>query len=165
MLKYWNTDIVFQEIPDETTLAINLTSCPCHCPGCHSNYLGQDIGKPLDITEIGCLMSVYGKSITCICFMGGDAAPAEVQKLADDIKQRYPHYKVAWYSGRQYLPHEIDKKHFDYIKLGPYIAHLGPLSSAKTNQRMLKKQQDGSFSDITAGFWKKNAAKQEAVTK
>lgn len=31
MLKYVNTGIVFQEIPDETTLAINISNCPCAC--------------------------------------------------------------------------------------------------------------------------------------
>ena len=29
MLKYVDTDIVFQEFPDEVTLAINLSNCPC----------------------------------------------------------------------------------------------------------------------------------------
>ena len=47
MLKYTNTDIVFQEIPDEVTLAVNLSGCPCHCPGCHSQYLWGDEGEPL----------------------------------------------------------------------------------------------------------------------
>ena len=36
MLKYAGYDIVFQEIPDEVTLAISLTNCPNRCPGCHS---------------------------------------------------------------------------------------------------------------------------------
>ncbi len=35
MLKYVNYDIVFQEFPDEVTLAINLSSCPNGSPGCH----------------------------------------------------------------------------------------------------------------------------------
>ena len=52
MLKYANTDIVFQEIPDEVTLAINITNCPCHCPGFHSHYLWEDIGLPLDTDAI-----------------------------------------------------------------------------------------------------------------
>ena len=47
MLKYLNSDIVFQEVPDEVALAINLTGCPCHCPGCHSQYLWNDVGQPL----------------------------------------------------------------------------------------------------------------------
>ena len=36
MLKYVNHDIVFQEFPDEVTLAINLSCCPNGCTGCHS---------------------------------------------------------------------------------------------------------------------------------
>ena len=30
MLKYANYDIVFQEVPDEVTLAINISNCPNH---------------------------------------------------------------------------------------------------------------------------------------
>ena len=33
MLNYYNYDIVCQEIPDEITLAINITGCPNHCQG------------------------------------------------------------------------------------------------------------------------------------
>ena len=48
MLKYYNYDIVFQEVPDEVTLAVNLSNCPNHCPGCHSPHLCKDIGNRLD---------------------------------------------------------------------------------------------------------------------
>ena len=48
MLKFHNYDIVFQEIPDEVTLAVNITGCPCHCPGCHSPHLWEDSGTELD---------------------------------------------------------------------------------------------------------------------
>ena len=47
MLKYANFDVVFQEVPDEVTLAINITNCPNQCPGCHSkniDYLTRIIG-------------------------------------------------------------------------------------------------------------------------
>ncbi|MBQ3579621.1 MAG: anaerobic ribonucleoside-triphosphate reductase activating protein [Bacteroidales bacterium] len=155
MLKYLNADIVFQEIPNETTLAINLTKCPCHCPGCHSPWLWQDIGEELTEKSLCGLIGGYESGITCVCFMGGDSAPEEVEALATDLKQRYPNYKVAWYSGRQHVPGNVNKQAFDYIKLGPYNAHLGPLTSAGTNQRMLKKQQDGTFVDITTVFQKK----------
>ena len=47
MLKYYNYDIVFQEYPDEVTLAINLTLCPNRCVGCHSAFLRDDIGEEL----------------------------------------------------------------------------------------------------------------------
>ena len=152
MLKYLNTDIVFQEIPDETTLAINITGCPCRCPGCHSPYLWADTGLPLDTEALDSMMAEHGERITCICFMGGDAAPHEVAALAAYIHQRYPSHKVGWYSGRQYIPHTLDRQQFDYIKIGPYNAHLGPLTSPRTNQRMLRRQPDGTFADITDHF-------------
>ena len=67
MLKYVNTDIVFQEIPDEVTLAINISNCPRRCPGCHSKYLWDDIGEPLTMHAIDGFVKRYGRDITCIC--------------------------------------------------------------------------------------------------
>ena len=115
-------DIVFQEIPGEVTLALNLSNCPCHCPGCHSQHLWEDIGEPLDEELLDSLISRYKGLITCVCFMGGDADPAEVLRLAEYIHRpattdqlpttndqrpttndQRP-IKTAWYSGRPALP-------------------------------------------------------------
>ena len=41
MLRYINTDIVFQEFPDEVTLAINISGCPCRCPAAIVSFCGQ----------------------------------------------------------------------------------------------------------------------------
>ena len=152
MLRFLTSDIVFQEIPDETTLAINLTGCPCRCPGCHSPHLWADIGTPLTPDRLDALIASTADHITCVCFMGGDAAPQEVATLAAHLHAAHPALKAAWYSGRQYIPHHIDRQQFDYIKVGPYIAHLGPLTSPRTNQRLLQRLPDGTFSDITARF-------------
>jgi len=43
---------------------------------------------------------------------------------------------------------------FDYIKLGPYIAHLGCLKERTTNQRLYKRASGDDFTDITSRFWK-----------
>ena len=153
-MKYASYGIVFQEIPDETTLSINISNCPCHCPGCHSAYLWRDEGEPLDENAISSFIAEYGNDFTCICLMGGDAEPKSVEDLANFIHKTFPSYKVAWYSGRQYVPQYIDKQVFDYIKVGPYIEHLGALDSRTTNQRLLKRQPNGSFVDITSKFWK-----------
>ena len=152
MLKYVNTGVVFQEIPDEVSLAINISNCPCHCPGCHSRYLWDDIGMPLDTDAIDAFIERYGTDITCLVFMGGDADPVGVNQLAQYIHETYPQFKVAWYSGRLRVSSAVNKSDFDYIKVGPYIAHLGPLQSPRCNQKMLKRQPDGSFQDITARF-------------
>lgn len=155
MLKYVNTGIVFQEIPDETTLAINISNCPCRCPGCHSHYLWEDIGLPLDTDAIDDFVRQYGYDITCICFMGGDSDPKGVNLLAQYIHEEYPELHVGWYSGRLRLPSVICKTDFDYIKVGPYIRHLGPLSKPTTNQRLYRQKTDGEFEDITFRFWRK----------
>jgi len=155
MLKYVNTGVVFQEIPDETTLSVNISNCPNHCPGCHSRYLWADVGEPLDEQAIDRFARHYGGDITCISFMGGDADTDALQELAWYVRHRHPAYKVAWYSGRMRLPASVDKHLFDYIKLGPYIAHLGPLNKPTTNQRLYRQLPDGTFEDITARFWKK----------
>ena len=81
------------------TLAFNITGCPNRCPGCHSPWLRDDIGNPLDMAAIGSMLDCYGAAVTCICFMGGDNEPAEVNRLASEIRKAYPNHKVAWYSG------------------------------------------------------------------
>lgn len=160
MLKYVNYDITFQEIPDEITLCINISNCPCHCKGCHSSYLAEDIGEKLTLDKIYKLIE-NNEGITCICFMGGDSSPKEIDMFARCIKDLYD-IKVAWYSGRQELNKYINLKCFDFIKLGPYIEEFGPLNSKTTNQRMYKvvtdNYEDGTSGyelvDITNKFWK-----------
>ena len=156
MLKYVETAVTFSEIPDEITLAINISGCPCNCKGCHSSYLAGDIGEPLDLQHLTNLID-SNKGISCVCIMGGDANPSEVDDIAQDIKEYYPELKVAWYSGRQELSKEIELENFNYIKLGPYIKDKGPLNCRTTNQVMLEIDviQGKVFKkDITAKFWR-----------
>lgn len=155
MLKYVNTGIVFQEIPDEVTLSVNLSNCPCRCPGCHSQYLWQNIGEPLTPMVLESFMKTYGDDITCVCFMGGDADPVYVNALARYLHREHPQLKVAWYSGRAAVPANVCKRDFDYIKLGPYIEHLGCLKDRTTNQRLYKRASGDDFQDITSRFWRK----------
>lgn len=160
MLKYVNYDITFQEIPDEITLCINISNCPCHCIGCHSSYLAEDIGEKLTLDKIYKLIE-NNEGITCICFMGGDSSPKEIDMFARCIKDLYD-IKVAWYSGRQELSKYINLKCFDFIKLGPYIEEFGPLNSKTTNQRFYQviksHYEDGTSGyellDTTYKFWK-----------
>ena len=154
MLKYVNSDIVFQEIPDEVTLAINISNCPCHCPGCHSHYLWEDIGLPLNPEAIDNFFQKFGSNLTCIAFMGGDGDPKGVNLLAQYVHEEYPQFKVAWYSGRTVISPLITKNDFDYIKIGPYIKHLGPLKKPTTNQRLYRQNDQGEFEDITSRFWR-----------
>lgn len=153
MLKYVDEKATFAEIPDEITLCINISNCPCHCDGCHSPYLAEDIGFVLHPATLRGLL-LRNKGITCVAFMGGDAKPRMINGLAKWMRrEEFSNIKVAWYSGRQELAKEIDLKNFDYIKLGPYIKELGPLNSKTTNQRFYR-VEDGELIDETYKFWK-----------
>lgn len=154
-MKYVNTGVVFQEIPDEVTLSVNISGCPCRCPCCHSQYLWEDIGEPLNAMSMGELLRQYGDDITCVCLMGGDAETKAVDDLAAWIKTHWPHLAVGWYSGRALLSPDINLKHFDYIKLGPYLESHGPLNKPTTNQRLYHVGRNGKLTDITHRFWKK----------
>ena len=151
MLKYVDAKVVFAEVPDEVTLAINISNCPCQCKGCHSSYLAQDIGTELTFNEVRKLIK-KNSGISCIAFMGGDSEPKRIDALASFVTNHYQ-LKVAWYSGRQELSKEINLQNFDVIKLGPYVEELGPLNSKTTNQRFYK-VSDGELVNITSKFWK-----------
>lgn len=163
MLKYVDTKVVFSEIPDEITLAINISSCPCHCKGCHSPYLAEDIGESLTPEKVLELID-NNKGITCIAFMGGDNDPYAIYQLCKVVQFLRPEINRAWYSGRQTLPEFLnDEKlqRYSYIKLGPYIEEKGPLNNSNTNQRLYKYSSLYSdytigqgWRDITYKFWK-----------
>lgn len=155
MLKYVDTKVVFEEIPDEISLAISISNCPCNCNGCHSSYLAKDIGTILGSTELMYLIN-QNKGITCICFMGGDRSPITINELACLVKEVFPNIKVAWYSGRDTISEDINVRNFDYIKVGSYKESYGPLTSRSTNQRLYKVVHNNSIKlyNITYKFWK-----------
>ena len=155
MVKYHNFDVVFAEIPDEVTLAINLTNCPNRCPGCHSPHLRADGGEPLDDGGLLALLGKYARSVTCVCFMGGDAEPHKIARLAKTVRKTYPVLHTAWYSGREELPEGFESAAFDYVKLGGWVEALGPLTAPATNQRLYRVGQDGTMEDITELFRRK----------
>ena len=162
MLKYHSKYIGFREIPDEISLCINISNCPNNCEGCHSPWLLDNIGTFLSKVELSNLIS-NNKGITCVCFMGGDSEPWEINKLGEFVIENG--LKSAWYSGKQELSVSIKLDNFHYIKLGPYIAEKGPLDNPNTNQKLYKTEYTDAkiteFSklemiDITNKFWNDN---------
>ena len=153
MLKYLNTQVTFAEVPDEITLCINITGCKNGCKNCHSSYLAQDIGKPLNKSSLSELIE-GNKGVSCVSFMGGDNDAIHLAALASWVKT-HTDLKVAWYSGRQEISDIVARqlRWFDYIKLGPYKEESGPLNSRTTNQRFYK-VNGRELTDITSKFWK-----------
>lgn len=134
MLRFLETKVVFREIPDEITLAINITNCPIHCKDCHSKHLWENIGSDLTITKLNHLI-IENEGISCICFMGGDSDTNYLNNLAKYIKSNY-NIKVGWYSGQDTIDNMINLEYFDYIKIGHFNGK--PLNNKDTNQRLYR---------------------------
>ncbi len=116
----------------------------------------EDIGEILDKDTLTDLLDRYKRSITCVCFMGGDANPEAVDHLSLFIKESTGNQlKTAWYSGKTFVFNDRCLEHFNYIKLGPYIEELGGLDSPFTNQRFYK-IENGEMVDQTKLLFQKS---------
>ena len=150
MIKFKDSYIVFEEIPDRVSLAVNITNCQNNCIGCHSPELRLNNGEELTEGIIDKLIKEnYG--IDCFLFMGEGKDRGRLLELAKYIKRNYD-LKVAIYSGRNDV--ELDfYEVFDYVKVGEYKKEFGPLNSPTTNQRLYRMTEKGK-EDITYLFWK-----------
>ena len=160
MIKFEDTAIVFREVPDEITLAINLTNCPHRCKGCHSPQLWEDRGLILTADGIDTMLEEPSSApVTCVAFMGGDNDPDTLFEINREFKKRHPKLKTCWYTGYTYaelsarqLAHRLTE--FDYVKIGPYIEELGPIDKEGSNQVMFKTDSNISLKNITRRFRK-----------
>jgi anaerobic ribonucleoside-triphosphate reductase activating protein len=146
-MRYTSVQITFQEIPDEISLCLLVSGCPLRCPGCHSadSWNGTK-GESLDMESLGRLLEKDRSFITCVCFLGGEW---EKQNLIHLLKWvRRQGLKTALYTGLEDVDTDL-KQELDYLKVGPYIAHLGGLGSPTTNQRLLKLTAHGGHNGTT----------------
>lgn len=169
MIKYVpeDTQVVFREIPDEITLAINVSNCQHHCEGCHSPYLREDIGEELTVEVLDKLLE-KNDGVSCVCFMGEGNDPEALHKLILHLKEKDKSLAVALYSGADDVTDEFYWENLDYIKIGHYNSECGPLDNENTNQRLYiggcvvfgsVEEVNGvkrfGWKDITSSFWKK----------
>ena len=156
MLKFCETMVVFQEIPDEISLDINITNCPYRCPGCHSVYLQEDIGEVLTDQALRALIR-KNPGISCVLFSGGDSDHPRVLELCRLVKTEFPGLKTAMYSGATKADAMLwNSGLLDYYKIGPWIESMGPLDCPTTNQRLYKLTDKG-YVDITKRFIEKKS--------
>lgn len=161
MLKHKGAAIVLQEVPDEISLAINVSGCTHQCPGCHSKALWDNDGQPL-MADLNRLLTPYLPYISCVCFMGGDQDQKELLLLCKILHA--DGLKTCLYTGcslSDLIKPLLDE--LDYVKIGRFIQEKGPLDSPTTNQRMYKKRPDGCWIDITDRFWAKYAEEKERI--
>ena len=133
-LKYNGYSIVMQEVPNEVSLAINISGCPHKCEGCHSKYLWKYDGEYL-IDDIEKLLNQYSGLITCVCFMGGDQNQDDLLYCINMANKK--ELKTCLYTGVDDI-NIINKEIIevlDYIKIGRYIEKYGGLDKNTTNQK------------------------------
>ena len=150
MIKYKDSYIVFEEIPNRVSLALNITNWQNMCVGCHSPELRLNSGIELTEDEIDKLINEnYG--IDCVVFMGEGKDKESLLKLVTYIKEKH-NILVGVYSGRN----EVEEEYFDvfdYVKVGEYKQEYGPLNNKTTNQRLYK-IDNGNIENITFLFWR-----------
>lgn len=167
-LMYKGYSVVFQEVPGEVSLAINISGCQHRCPDCHSKYLWSDGGGALLLTDLEYVLNKYNGLITCVCLMGGDHNWRELLEALRKIKRKS--LKTCLYTG--YDLEDLERqddfslliKHLDFLKTGRYISECGNLSTPTTNQRFYeilsyedtnKLEERYELKDITYKFQEK----------
>lgn len=130
-LKYLNSVVSLQEVPNEISLIFQMTSCPHKCPGCHSTELWSDQGDTLSVEKMEAEIAPYKSYLSCICFFGGEWNEEHLSSLLKKAQEMG--FKTCLYSGAVSISARL-KQHLNYLKLGPWIEHLGGLDSIHTNQ-------------------------------
>lgn len=147
MVKFYNYDIVFQEIPNKVSLALNITNCQNNCKGCHSPYLNKDTGEELTIHKLASLIK-NNIGVNCVVFMGEGNDKQSLLNLIMFVKEFG--VEVGLYSGRD----EIDVTYLnllDYYKIGSFCQEKGGLKSKNTNQKFYK-IENKTLIDLTYKF-------------
>lgn len=152
MLKYTDYEIVFREIPNKVTLAVNISNCPNHCIGCHSPELRKNIGTELTNDELFRILK-ENSGINCICFMGEGRDIQRLTEILKLLKEIYPFLETGLYTGSDEFDETVFQGNLDYLKIGHYDEKFGPIDKPTTNQRLYR-LVDGGRCDITSLFWK-----------
>jgi len=134
-MNIYKYDILFQEVPNEISLAFYVCGCPLQCKGCHSPQLWTDKnGQPLTLNLYHQLLDRYRGYVSCVLFMGGEWHLNELIHFLEIAGKK--NYKTALYTGLEKIPPQL-QTHLDFVKLGPWRQDLGGLSSVTTNQVFL----------------------------
>ena len=146
MIKYVQSMVTFEEVPTEVTLSLSISNCQNRCSGCHSPELRCNIGTELTNEVLDELIN-KNNGISCVLLLGEGNDRSRLIDIAKRVRNEHK-LAVALYSGRDNVEEDVWNA-FDYVKIGRYVASLGPINKVTTNQRLYK-----SGKDITNLFWK-----------
>lgn len=149
--RVWSPQVVFQEVPDQVSLAFTVSGCPLRCKGCHSQDTWPlQSGSPLSNIQFAHYLNQYLGLITCVLFFGGEWAP---DQLIDKLKiARQQGLNTCLYSGFDHVPKRITK-HLNFLKTGPWRGDRGGLDAPNTNQKFINVS---TGEDLTYRFLQNN---------
>lgn len=135
MFNSFDPEVLFQEVPDEISLAFTITGCKVACAGCHSQETWDCTnGKVLTDRAFFNYIHQYRGFITCVLFFGGEWNARElINKLS---LARKMDLKTCLYTGLPKISNDI-QRHLSFLKTGKWDASLGGLNSPTTNQRLI----------------------------
>ncbi|MND11950.1 hypothetical protein D3C87_347230 [compost metagenome] len=135
MLNYYEMRIVFQEVPDEISLAFGITGCQLRCKGCHSPFSWPaEKGEPLTEGVLVSALKAYEGMISTVLFMGGEWDKPWLIGLLQRVQEMG--LSTALYTGLDEVDADL-MAHLTYLKTGRWEPERGGLSSPTTNQRLL----------------------------
>ncbi len=136
-LTFTTEQIVWQEVPNEVSLAFLVAGCPLGCKGCHSaDSWRAKQGNQLTLDYLSERLDKYRGLLTCVLFMGGEWQADTLYALLQLVQARG--LRTCLYTGleKEAVPRKLFS-HLTYLKTGRWIAELGGLDSPKTNQRFI----------------------------
>lgn len=152
-LYFYAEQVVWQEVPGETSLAFTISGCPLGCKGCHSaQSWPAKAGMPLTPILLQQKLNQYRGLISCVLFLGGEWQARLLQQLLLLCKKQG--LKTCLYTGLDSPPPGLLPL-LDYIKTGRWQAELGPLGAPGSNQRFydlnLLQEQSWKFRPADTG--------------
>ncbi|ULJ62950.1 anaerobic ribonucleoside-triphosphate reductase activating protein [Wielerella bovis] len=151
-LYFTQEQIVWQEVPNEVSLAFLISGCPLRCAGCHSaDSWKANHGKILSVDYLRTRLQMYRNLLTCVLFLGGEWQPETLLALLNVARDEFG-LKTCLYTGleRDELSPILLPK-LTFLKTGRWVAALGGLDNPNTNQRFIDLRTDEDWTHL---FWK-----------
>ncbi|XXQ68596.1 anaerobic ribonucleoside-triphosphate reductase activating protein [Neisseriaceae bacterium B1] len=138
LLHFTQQQIVWQEVPNEVSLAFLISGCPLRCVSCHSaDSWKANRGEILSADYLRVRLQQYRELISCVLFLGGEWQPENLFSLLKIAREEFS-LQTCLYTGyeRDELPPELLSE-LTYLKTGRWLSERGGLDNPNTNQKFI----------------------------
>ena len=140
--------VVFQEVPDEISLAFTVLGCPLRCEGCHSqDSWDTEQGEVLSKEKLQEYLERYQGMVTCVLFFGGEWHSSWLCECLEIAREMG--FKTCLYTGKEKITKRITQ-YLTFLKTGPWLKDKGGLANKNTNQKLIH-MESGNL--LSYRFW------------